>query len=143
MINTGETPAASTAPAVRMAPDSWEDVIDALGSAASLTANGIDCDTCRGTEPCDDHDDDWDQIRRWRSLAVRLRNHINRARDGQPMVLVERLEDVACQYFSADSRPGLALGWQQDFIAQLANYLAECGTDIGYTDGSRVRAPRR
>lgn len=136
---------AAPPPAVRLASGGWEDVLDALGSAAVLTAQDIDCDACRESPSCPAHDARWQQTDRWRALAKHIRGQLTEGihgRTGPPQLLVERLEDLAYHYFRADGRPSLSLGWQQDFIAHLANYLAENGTDIGYTDGSRVRSPR-
>jgi hypothetical protein len=73
-----QAPAMSTAtPAsavpLRLSPAGWEDVLDALGTAAERAGHDIDCDTCTTTAPCARHDGGWARVDRWRSLAVQLR----------------------------------------------------------------------
>jgi hypothetical protein len=54
----------------------WEDVLDALGTAAEWTADDIDCETCAAATSCDLHDGDWARVDRWRALAVDLRGQL-------------------------------------------------------------------
>lgn len=59
------------------------------------------------------------------------------------MILVETLEDLVHLYLENPARPGSAVGKvsAQDLAGRIAHHLAECGVDIGFTDGSRLTMP--
>jgi hypothetical protein len=59
------------------------------------------------------------------------------------MILVETLEDLLHNYLHDPARPGPAVGKvnAQDLVGHLVNHLAECGVDVGFTDGSQLTLP--
>jgi hypothetical protein len=71
-----QIPDAASVVALRLPPDDWDDVLDALGAAAEHTSADIDCDTCATSTACPRHDGDWARIDRWRALAIQLRDQL-------------------------------------------------------------------